>query len=202
MLSSHPPSSSVPKGTAPWMVTQPSPVRQMCRQSGTASPLGPLFPVSPRESSLHRPVADGTAAQARWMSRGEHSGRQMRHNKPVLGISSVLTAKTTQSRRLFQALSVPHGRVTQAAIPRTASFPGGSLQGQKRRHRHGRGFAMCDGKRGRHPSCQQQTACCCCSTRIPTPALPCQPNSSMLRLVVLDLGRPRFHIYQFPLPYG
>lgn len=202
MLSSHPPSSSVPKGTAPWMVTQPSPVRQMCRQSGTASPLGPLFPVSPRESSLHRPVADGTAAQARWMSRGEHSGRQMRHNKPVLGISSVLTAKTTQSRRLFQALSVPHGRVTQAAIPRTASFSGGSLQGQKRRHRHGRGFAMCDGRGAVIHLVSNRQHAAAARPEYQHPALPCQPNSSMLRLVVLDLGRPRFHIYQFPLPYG
>lgn len=125
MLSSHPPSSSVPQGTAPWMVTQCSPVRQMCRQSGTASPLGSLFPVSPRESSLSAGCRrHGGAGSVDEMSRGEHSGRQMRHNNPVLSFSSVRAAKTTQSRRLFQAFGVPSGRVTQAAIPRTASFPG------------------------------------------------------------------------------
>lgn len=167
----------------------------------SGSPFSPF----PHASHRYRPVADGTAAQARWVSRGEHSGRQMRHNKPVLSFSSVLT---TQSRRRFQAFSVPRGRVTQAAIPRTASFPGAPPAAVCKAKKGAVVMAVASPcamgwQRGRHPmlsATDRQHAAA--RPEYQHPALPCQPKTSMLRSVDLDLGRQRFHIYQFPLPYG
>jgi hypothetical protein len=142
--------------------TIPVPCGKCAGQSGTASPLHPPFPVFLGESSLSagcrrrhrlggrvgvstREGRCGTTSRAELFERPGEPGCE---NNPIRGLFQGFQRPTWSGH--------PGRNPQDGFVPRRTTH--GSPQGQKRRRRHGHGEAMCDGRGGRHPCCQQQTA--------------------------------------------